>query len=290
MKSSRGTSVSSSAAFCTGYYREPFLSLCSNYPGSSVYSPNDFYVEWGPVFHRGRLDGTARVLVLGMVPTQLELLTRRILMGDAGQRVQGFLAKLGLVRSYVMINIFIYGIANSKAPGIYQDHPAVANYRHAWMDALTTPDVDAVIGLGARADAAFSIWRNTTGGQHFSGTYVNIVHPTQPESAAHGNSARLAVATAALLDNWNAALELLHKNIRVPDRVIKLVPYQDHFSADDVLPIPLFDLPAGTPAWMGETALWASRPAGDRLAKRSNITISPPAAVYGNLGIDLQPP
>lgn len=116
MKSSTGTNAFPTAAFCTGYYREPFLSLCSNIPDASVYSPNDFYVEWGPVFHRGRLDGTARVLILGMVPTQLELITRRILMGDAGQRVQGFLAKLGLIKSYVMINTFIYSIANSKAP------------------------------------------------------------------------------------------------------------------------------------------------------------------------------
>ena len=286
MKSSTGTNISPTAAFCTGYYREPFLSLCSNIPDASVYSPNDFYVEWGPVFHRGRLDGTARVLILGMVPTQLELITRRILMGDAGQRVQGFLAKLGLIKSYVMINTFIYSIANSKAPGIYQDHPAIAAYRHAWIDALITPDVDAVIGLGARADAAFTLWRKTSKGQSFSGTYVNIVHPTQPESAAHGNPARLASATAALLDNWNAALEVLHRHIRSPDRVVKLVPYQNGFAADDILPIPRFDLPVGTPAWMSETGLWATRPTGDRLAKRSNITISPPDAIYRQWGTD----
>lgn len=280
MKSFTSTNVSTPPTFCTGYYHEPFLSLCSDVPGPSVYLPNDFYVEWGPVFHRGRLDGSARVLILGMVPTQLELITRRILMGDAGQRLQGFLAKLGVVKSYVMINTFLYSIANSKAPGIYQDHPAIATYRHAWIDALITPDVDAVIGLGSRADAAFALWRQTTAGQRFSGAYLNIVHPTQPESAAHGNPQRLAAATAALLNNWNQALEVLHKQIRSPDAAVTLVPYRDSFTPGDVLPIPPFDLPAGTPGWMGQTAMWATRPAGDRAAKRASITISPPRGIY----------
>jgi uncharacterized protein (DUF427 family) len=35
-------------------------------------------VEWGPVFHRGRLDGTARVLVIGQDPAAHEAVARRI--------------------------------------------------------------------------------------------------------------------------------------------------------------------------------------------------------------------
>jgi uracil-DNA glycosylase len=52
------------------------------------------------VFHRGRLDGSALVLVLGQDPGQHESIARRILVGEAGQRVQGFLHKLGIERSY----------------------------------------------------------------------------------------------------------------------------------------------------------------------------------------------
>ncbi|MCY7365706.1 MAG: hypothetical protein LH469_10435 [Frankiaceae bacterium] len=51
--------------FDDGYGREPFRSLVEQYPGEDVYRPQDFRTEWGPVFHRGRLDGTARVLVIG---------------------------------------------------------------------------------------------------------------------------------------------------------------------------------------------------------------------------------
>src|SRR3982750_2108997 len=51
-------------AFDPGYVAEPYLSLCADYPEADVYPPDQFRVEWGPVFHRGRLDGSARILVI----------------------------------------------------------------------------------------------------------------------------------------------------------------------------------------------------------------------------------
>jgi uracil-DNA glycosylase len=44
------------------------------------------------------------VLVLGQDPAQHETIARRILIGEAGHRIQRFLAKLGIERSYVMVN------------------------------------------------------------------------------------------------------------------------------------------------------------------------------------------
>jgi hypothetical protein len=35
-------------------------------------------MEWGPILHRGRLDGTARILVIGQDPAQHETVVRRI--------------------------------------------------------------------------------------------------------------------------------------------------------------------------------------------------------------------
>ena len=43
--------------FDPGYAAEPFRTLCLEYPGADVYPPADFRVEWGPIFHRGRMDG-----------------------------------------------------------------------------------------------------------------------------------------------------------------------------------------------------------------------------------------
>src|SRR5690349_9513271 len=94
--------------FDPGPVAEPFATLVRECPGGDVYPPHDFRVEWGPIFHRGRLDGSARLLVLGQDPGQHEAVVRRILVGEAGQRVQGLLARLGVERSYVMLNTYLY--------------------------------------------------------------------------------------------------------------------------------------------------------------------------------------
>ena len=50
------------------------------------------------------------MLLIGQDPAQHEAITRRILVGEAGQRTQGFLAKLGITRSYVMVNTYLYSV------------------------------------------------------------------------------------------------------------------------------------------------------------------------------------
>src|SRR3954452_9567276 len=95
-------------AFDPGYGEEPFASLVASYPGAIAYPATGFRLEWGPIFHRGRLDGSARVLVIGQDPAQHETIARRILVGEAGHRLQGFLFKLGMDRSYTMGNTFVY--------------------------------------------------------------------------------------------------------------------------------------------------------------------------------------
>ena len=87
--------------FDPGYVRAAFRRLVTEYPDGSVYPYDSFRVEWGPILHRGRLDGTAKVLVIGQDPAAHEAIARRILVGEAAQRIQGFLRKLGVTRSYV---------------------------------------------------------------------------------------------------------------------------------------------------------------------------------------------
>ena len=72
--------------FCPGYGREPFRTLASEFPGTEAYPADQFRVEWGPIFHRGRLDGSARVVVIGQDPAHHENVVRRILVGKAGRR------------------------------------------------------------------------------------------------------------------------------------------------------------------------------------------------------------
>src|SRR5215208_3485941 len=77
----------------------------------------DFWFDWGPVFYRGRLDASARVLCIASDPGPTERIAGRSLVGNAGQRVQGFLAKLGLTRSYVCLNAYALALIPSQAAG-----------------------------------------------------------------------------------------------------------------------------------------------------------------------------
>ena len=91
-----------------------------------------FRMAWGPIFYRGRLDGSAKVIVIGQDPATDEDVARRTLVGDAGQKVQGFLSKLGLVRSYAMVNTFLYGLkgqADTEARQI-SSAPAIKAWRN----------------------------------------------------------------------------------------------------------------------------------------------------------------
>ena len=66
-----------SIPFDPGYGQEPFRTLVQDVPDTSVFPTKDFRTEWEPVFHRGRLDGTARLLVIGQDPAQHEVIARR---------------------------------------------------------------------------------------------------------------------------------------------------------------------------------------------------------------------
>ena len=69
--------------FDPGPVGEPFVSLVGDYPGAEVYRGR-LPRRVGPIFHRGRLDGSARLLVIGQDPAQSERVVRRILVGEAG--------------------------------------------------------------------------------------------------------------------------------------------------------------------------------------------------------------
>ncbi len=266
-------------AFDPGYAQEPFKDLCERYPDTTVYPADDFRVEWGPIFHRGRLDGSARIVVIGQDPAQNETIVRRILVGEAGQRVQGFLAKLGIDRSYVMINAFLYSMYGSVSAK-NRKRPELIDYRHRWLKALlVNQHVEAVIALGILADEAWKTWTSTPEGQLTHVTYVPMTHPTQPESSSNGDKTKLRAATKAMLKKWNAALETLHPAIIHPDQPKPLQLYGDSWQPGDKVPITDIDFPPGLPSWMREQDNWARRVGTDVKAKRRNITITVPKGI-----------
>src|SRR5205809_2015371 len=111
-------------------YPGPFRALCEDYPGTETYPQEAFRTEWGPIFHRGRLDGSARILVIGQDPASHETIVRRVLVGEAGQRLQGFLYKLGIDRSYVIINTFLYSVYGQWGGNQHKNDAGIIAYRN----------------------------------------------------------------------------------------------------------------------------------------------------------------
>jgi hypothetical protein len=261
--------------FDPGYHRRPYRRLVADHPDEAVYPIESFRVEWGPVFHRGRLDGTARVLVIGQDPAAHEAIVRRILVGEAGQRAQGLLARLGIDRSYVYINTFLYSVYGSRGAKLVDD-PAVAGYRNKWIDAIVADQpIEAIITLGQLADSSYRAWRATPKGLASTHAYANGRHPTYPESASRSGTIAKTAAFAELCRSWNAILDELRPLV-TPDVEVPASRYGTTITDDDLAPIPSRDLPPGVPNWMGGLDAWAVRKGATKQLKRASITVTVP--------------
>ena len=198
--------------------------------------PELFRLAFGPVYYRGRLDGTARLLVVGQDPSVNEILAHRIFVGQSGQRLQGLLAKLGLSRSYVMLNTFLYSIFNQfggeNAALSHQD--PILGYRNSLFDAVAADGaLRAILTVGSAARDAVDRWPGSAGLAR-----AQVLHPAFPD-------------VAQLLANWNAALADLRARLDPDDETTPGAPYGTAFAPGDVVPIPRRDLPFGLPDWHG---------------------------------------
>jgi uracil DNA glycosylase superfamily protein len=261
--------------FDPGYDRTPYRELVADYPDESAYPLDDFRVEWGPVFHRGRLDGTARVLVIGQDPAAHEAIARRILVGEAGQRAQGLLARLGIDRSYVFVNTFLYSVFGGAGSN-HVDDEQIVEYRNRWLDAIVGDQpIEAIISLGQVADTAYDLWRATPTGAANGAVYANGRHPTYPESASRSSGITKAEGFKRLCDSWNHVLDALQRAV-TPEVPTTSTRYGDTITIADLAPIPARDLPPGLPAWMGALDAWAARTGRTKQMKRASITVTVP--------------
>jgi hypothetical protein len=239
---------------------------------------------FAPIFHRGRLDGTARVLVLGQDPATHESIARRILVGEAGQRVQGLLARLGIATDYVMINTFLYSVFGQGGGARHDNDPAIARYRNRWLDTLLAPPdqggvgaaVTAVITLGTLAKSAYAQWIKTQPDLASGLHWAAIRHPTYPESAAASGATTVAAATAKLLADWNQALPGLRAHIQAELPVSDTL-YGTTWQDGDLVPLPEVDLPPGSPTWWTSLNSWAVRTGTTAQLKRATITVTVPS-------------
>jgi len=206
----------------------------------------DFWFDWGPVFYRGRLDGSARVLCIASDPGPTERIAGRSLVGNAGQRVQGFLAKLGLTRSYVCLNAWAYALHPSRAfpERDRLDDSAQLEWRNAVYGAATGPKLQAVIAFGFMAQAAVALWPDIPNEIEPH----EIPHPSNPEEDE-------------LLSAWRAAVTEL-RDVVTPDADgdNSAPNYGSSFEESDYAPIPRRDLPFGAPDFLGDDSWVRAKP------------------------------
>jgi uracil-DNA glycosylase len=233
---------------------EAVAGLCAACPPPG--KPEAFWTAWGPVFYRGRLDGSARVLCVASDPGPTERIACRTLVGDAGQRVQGFLAKLGLTRSYLCVNAFPYALHPSygrSAAELLAD-PAQQPWRNSFYDAVKPPGVQAVVAFGANARLALDAWPGRPGV-----TTERIPHPSSRDQQK-------------LLHDWHAAIEQLRVVVTPdPDGDATGPNYGSSFREADHTAIPRCDLPFGVPSYLGDDS------AGRTGHPRRNDSVSRPS-------------
>jgi uracil-DNA glycosylase len=199
--------------------------------------PTSFRLDFGPIYYRGRLDGTARLLIVGQDPAANELVGHRAFIGASGQRLQAFLRRLGIRRDYLMVNTFLYPVFGQFMGELRElsRDPGILGFRNRLLSYITAHNpLEAVIAVGAAARDAVERWPQMAEHQ-----VVNITHPSARDNAA-------------LLANWNQGLAQLRAIVQpeagvAPDHST----YGNDFTDADLEPIPRYDLPFGMPDWHG---------------------------------------
>jgi hypothetical protein len=195
-----------------------------------------FWYDWGPVFYRGRLDGSAKLVAIASDPGPTERIAGRTLVGDAGQRVQGFLSKLGLTRSYVLVNAYAYALHPSRADDARPllSQTSHRRWRNKLYDTVSGSRLQAIVAFGSEVQAALDLWDDRPDVPAFE-----LPHPSSrnPE---------------VLIDRWREGIEEL-RSIVTPD-VSGSLPsnYGSEIRERDYARIPARDLPFGMPSWFGD--------------------------------------
>jgi uracil-DNA glycosylase len=137
--------------------------------GRAVVGREAFRWHHGPMFFRGRLDGSAKVVVVGQEGAQDESLSHRSFTGGTGARMQHLLRHLGLDRSYLFLNSFVYPIfgqyTDDLRPLAQDQRSPIVSHRHRILDkAVVDGDVRLVVAVGRAAKESIATWIGAHGG------------------------------------------------------------------------------------------------------------------------------
>lgn len=253
-----------------------FFAATPNYRaiGVDLLGREAFRWHFGPMFYRGRLrDGRVKVLVIGQEGAQDESLSHRSFTGGTGARMQYLLKHIGITRSYLFLNTFVYpifGQYNDSLRALAQDprSPIVA-HRHDIFDyAMVRNDIRLVIAVGRAAKETVATWIKAHGGAaqpsrlHRAdtgtlGPNLKVVGVLHPGGASRGGSVATIIsdfkAAIGRIERWAAAdpgwLSVDDDGHRLPAAEYR------YRSA----PIPFRDLPFGSPWRLGRGGTSSNR-------------------------------
>ncbi len=235
-----------------------------NHRGLGVAASGSELFRWhqGPMFYRGRLwDGQARVLVVGQEGAQDESLGHRAFVGGTGARMQHLLAHLGITRSYLFMNTFVYPIFGQYDDDLrplaqHLDSPIVAHRHELWDYLVDRSDLHLVIAVGRAAKESLATWVESHGGsadpEDLDQADASVVSPglrvvgvLHPGGGAFGGTSTIKASFMDAITQVHAWADDDHDWLPVDDDGERRPPGEFVYRA---APIPFRDLPYGA-AW-----------------------------------------
>jgi uracil-DNA glycosylase len=264
--------------------------------GRAVLDREAFRWQHGPMFFRGRLDGSAKVVVVGQEGAQDESLSHRSFTGGTGARMQHLLHHLGLDRSYLFLNSFVYPIfgqyTDDLRPLAQDPRSPIVVHRHRILDkAIVDGDVRLVIAVGRAAKESIATWIRSHGGsadperleQVSLGSLpsrLRVVGVVHPGSAAGGSTSAIRADFQRACDRvrgWvNADAGWLPTDLGMPRDLAVAFAYRS-------AAIPYRDFPFGTCPRLGRGGTSSNRTDNQR-----GIQLFSAAGHYNGVGDRLQ--
>jgi hypothetical protein len=244
-----------------------------------TFTGDKFRYSMGPVFYRGRLDGSAKVLVVGQDPSTDEAMVHRAMVGGTGQKVQSWLSQIGIKRSYIILNTFAYGIFEQVDPFTEElaTKSPIAEHRNKLFEhAFKTNKIEIIISIGSGAHKSVAQWlEQLHGGKVPDGVlHVQTLHPG---TAAFGFDPDDPDAPNPELDKVIASFENAWRRVWAerakrpgfarPDPGARTTPNTKYFYSSNE--IPFRDLPYGFETGLGRGGTKTERDGTTRIQFRS---------------------